>query len=66
MEGVCVTEVEAGGGFTRKFQPGMVISEANGETMGSPEDLKEAMGEGLNNLYVWYEGVYDYLTLRMD
>jgi len=63
--GVMVAEVEPDSPYFRELTPGMVILEANDQTIFSIADLRDAIRQGPNRLWVYYRGNRGYLGIRV-
>lgn len=66
LEGVVVTEITRRRIANEPFNPGMVISEVNGNEVRSIEDLETHLREGVNRLYIWEEGQRRYIAYRLE
>jgi len=64
VEGLVIAEITRVTPANQQFRPGMVISEVNGRTVATVDEIEGAIRPGQNSLYVWFNGVYDYLAFR--
>ncbi|MFP4351936.1 MAG: Do family serine endopeptidase [Puniceicoccaceae bacterium] len=62
IKGLVIAEITRVTPANQQFRPGMVISEVNGRTVRTVGEMEEAIRPGQNSLYVWFNGVYDYLA----
>jgi serine protease Do/serine protease DegQ len=65
VSGVVVGAVAVSSPYVRSLTPGMVVIEANGESVDSPEDVAKALRPGVNRLYVWIGGKRGYVVIRI-
>lgn len=65
-KGVLVEQVDADSPYARALTAGVVILEWNRQAVGSPSDVKSAMKDGLNRLYVFDDGTYRYVAIRKE
>ncbi len=66
IEGLLITEVNSSSRFSQYFQPGAVISEINGTAVRSVDDLESALQTGQNLFYVWFDGVYNFVSIPLE
>lgn len=66
VEGVLVTEVEAGSPYEDVLDSGMVLVEVNRREIRTVEDLEEALSRRVNRVYAWQDGSYGYLALTRE
>lgn len=67
VNGVVVLEVDEESPFRKRLAPSMVIMEVNGESVTTPQELKDALKDsGMNRVYAWLEGQPRFLGIRTD
>jgi len=66
VEGVAVTAVTQSTRFNEAFRPGAVILEVNGTPVTSPTEVHARLAEGVNRLYLWFEGNRRFIAYRHE
>jgi len=64
VTGVLVYASNEGSALSREIPAGTVIAEVNDNEVRTTQEIKDALTDRVNRLYVWYEGRYDYVTYR--
>ncbi len=62
VTGVLIAGIDRVSPRTQDFREGMVISEVNRTPITTAEEISDNLKDGLNELYVWYRGSYDFMT----
>ncbi|MGF1529843.1 MAG: Do family serine endopeptidase [Puniceicoccaceae bacterium] len=66
IDGVIVTSITARNIANSRLQEGMVIARVNNADVRTPADVNKSLVDGLNRLYVWSNGVYGFVTVRLQ
>ncbi len=66
VNGVVITEITERTRLNQRMREGMVIARVNNLEVRTTSDLEAGLSAGLNRLYVWYDGVYGFLTVRLE
>jgi len=64
VTGILVVNVERNSPFRDILAPGMVLLELNKVELTSPDEFERALIEGRNTAYIWYRGVYRFITFN--
>ncbi len=64
LGGLLITEVSPDSPFGRQLREGMVIVEINDQPANSLADAQKLLRRGVNKLWVYLDGRFDYLALR--
>jgi len=62
VTGVLIAGIDRVSPRTQDFREGMVISEVNRVPVANAAEVADHLREGLNELYVWYRGSYNFMT----
>lgn len=65
INGLAVVSVDQSSMYARKLREGMVIIEINGNEVRSQEEAREALGSGVNRLYVYERSRVGYIAIRV-
>lgn len=65
IDGLVIVDVDQSSGYARKLRKGMVIIEINGRVIDSEESARDALGQGINRLYVYDRGRVGYIAIRV-
>lgn len=65
IKGIFVKTVAPDSPFYRVFRTGLVVLEANGVEVETPDDFRENLQKGVNRFYIWYRGNYAYVGVRI-
>ncbi|MEO0509210.1 MAG: Do family serine endopeptidase [Verrucomicrobiota bacterium] len=65
IEGLFVAVVEGDSPFFEKLERLNVILEVNGEKVDQPEDVENLLKEGINRLYIWFEGSKRFVVIKL-
>lgn len=64
-KGILITKVDARSPHSKRLSEGMVILEANRTEVNSIKDLRKALRQGANSLFISYRGNRGYVVLRL-
>ncbi len=65
LEGVLIDKVEVNSPFADNLVRGMVLIEVNGASVNDAESVEANLKQGVNSLYVWYNGNKRFVIIRL-
>jgi serine protease Do len=65
LDGLLISSIEPNSPHVRDLRPGMIIREVNGQVITDAESLSDALHSGTNRFYVWYDGNFTFVVVRI-